>query len=333
MFFRNEKKIDELRGASKRELEVKVEQFLEDTWPRHPHRKVFLPQLEKLPINPITSSNAPNFAALLSKLETFGVNAADIGTLKRNVIPLLEAKSTPSEQELRSMVQTWTTISHRFLSSLKPEQTFPLVDLWRIGLLNAQVAALLALQLNASEPNAVTATLSLASATLKASGTTTPKPFLLTVLRLVTNLLASLPIANLLLLSYTDNLIGIIVDSLLHADSVVRSAAAGAAYNLSAVRHRDAKQRGGQPEDGEERDWEVELASALVEGIGREADEDVAHRLLASLGLTLYLAPGYEASLRPLLEVLDAKGTIEGKMKGWKKQEVRKLALELVKVC
>lgn len=333
MFFRNEKKVDELRGASKKELEVKVESFLEDTWPRHPHRKVYLAQLEKLPINPITSANAPNFTALSGKLETFGVTDTELDTIKSKVVPLLEAKSTIGDQELRSIVGVWTTTSNQLVSTLKPEQTFPLVDLWRIGLLNPRLAAVLALQLNASEVNAVTPILSLASTTLKSQGAATPKPFLLTVLRLVTNLLASLPIANLLLFSFTDTLIGIIVDSLLHPDNVVRSAAAGAAYNLSAVRHRDAKERGSQPEDGEEKEWEVELVSALVEGVGREADEDVAHRLLAALGLAIFLAPGFEESLKPLLEVLDAKGTLEGKMKTWKKPEVKKLALELMKVC
>lgn len=47
----------------------------------------------------------------------------------------------------------------------------------------------------------------------------------------------------------------------------------------------------------------------------------------------MFLAPGYESSLRPLLEVLDAKGTIEEKIKVFKKKEVKKLGEELVKVC
>jgi len=55
--------------------------------------------------------------------------------------------------------------------------------------------------------------------------------------------------------------------------------------------------------------------------------------LLASLGLSLFLAPGYEGSLRPLLEVLGAKGTIEAKIKAFKKKEVKKLGEELVKIC
>ena len=58
-----------------------------------------------------------------------------------------------------------------------------------------------------------------------------------------------------------------------------------------------------------------------------------AHRLLASLGLALLLAPGYETSLRPLLEVLGAKETIGEKIKVFKKKEVKKLGEELVTVC
>jgi hypothetical protein len=49
--------------------------------------------------------------------------------------------------------------------------------------------------------------------------------------------------------------------------------------------------------------------------------------------LSLFLAPGYEGSLRPLLEVLGAKGTIEAKIKAFKKKEVKKLGEELVKIC
>lgn len=274
MFFKNGKKADELRGASKKELEVKVESFLEEVWPRHPHRKVYLRQLEGLPISPITSANAPNYGALVGKIESFGVGGSDLQTIRGKVVPLLEAKSV-SDDELRTTYNAWAEVSTRLLSILQPEQTFPLIDLWRVGILNPRLAAMSALQLNTNSPNPVTPILALAQTVLQERGPSTPKPFLLTTLRLLTNLLASLPIANLLLLHSTEALIGIIVESLLHADSSVRSAAAGIAYNLAAVRHRDAKERGTGAEDGEEKDWEVELISALVEGIGREEDEDV----------------------------------------------------------
>ena len=286
MFFRDGKKVDELRGASKRDLEVKIEAFLEAVWPRHPHRKVYLPQLEGLPISPITSANVPNFGALAGKLETFGVGGADLETVRSRIVPLLDGKSghsVQSDADVKAIYAAWSDVSGRLVADLKPEETFPIIDLWRVGLLDTRIAAAIALQLNGSAVNPITPILALATKVLQQKGASTPKPFLLTTLRLLTNLLASLPIANLLLSHSTDVVIGIVVDSLLHADSGVRSAAAGVAYNLAGVRHRDAKDTGRAAEDGEEKDWEVELVSALVEGIGREADEDVGELWSGSL--------------------------------------------------
>jgi hypothetical protein len=60
----------------------------------------------------------------------------------------------------------------------------------------------------------------------------------------------------------------------------------------------------------------------------------IAHRLLASLALSVYLSPAWDSSLQGLLEVLRAKDTLEGKAKTYKKKEVRKLAEEIAgKVC
>jgi hypothetical protein len=55
----------------------------------------------------------------------------------------------------------------------------------------------------------------------------------------------------------------------------VRSAAAGVAVNLAGWRHRVSKEQGKGADEGSEHDWEVELVSAVIEAIGREADEDV----------------------------------------------------------
>jgi hypothetical protein len=60
----------------------------------------------------------------------------------------------------------------------------------------------------------------------------------------------------------------------------------------------------------------------------------IAHRLLATLGLSVYLSPSWESSLQSLLEVLSAKDTLESKAKTYKKKDVRKLAEEIAgKVC
>lgn len=56
----------------------------------------------------------------------------------------------------------------------------------------------------------------------------------------------------------------------------------------------------------------------------------VAYRLLVSLDFMVYLSPSLQDQIKPLLDVLDTKSTVEKKAKGWKKPEVKKLAEELV---
>ncbi len=326
LFFRDGKKVDELKGASKKELAMKVQTFLDGCFPRHPHRKLYLPAIEAIPRNPITSATVPAYPALLSKLESFGAGGKVV-VLRDRVVPFLEGEAC----DLPSLVTDWTAASNELVSTLKPESTFPLIDLWRVALLNPQFVSLLALALSpAFTPEPISPILGLASSTTSPS-----KPFLLTVLRLLTNILAPLPLANLLLSAspLQPEILSITVDSLLHPDTSVRSAAAGVALNIASWRHRLAKEQRKDPEDLEDKEWDVEIVSALVEAVGREADDDVAHRLLAALALMLYLSPSYASSVKPLLEVLGAKGTIEGKSRGYKKKEVKKLAEEIGKLC
>ncbi|WVR03495.1 hypothetical protein IAU60_000486 [Kwoniella sp. DSM 27419] len=341
MFFRDGKKVDEMKGAAKRELENKVEAFMEDCFPSHPHRRVYLPAVESLPSNPITAAGVPAYPALLAKLEGFMSGKgreADLNVLKDEVVPFLQDKQSLSDPQLGALADRWTASTHNLLESLKAEETFPVIDLWRVGLLKPRFASVLALRLSPSAaapatPDAVTTILALASNTLATTGTATPKPFLLTVLRLSTNLLAVDNLANLTLApgghsEISEKLLSILVESLLHADTAVRSAAAGVAVNAGAWRQRTRGDLTGEVE------WEVELVSALVEGLDRETDEDVAHRLLAALGLIVYLSPKYEEDVKPLLEVLGAKAIIQGKAKGWKKKDVKKLGEEIAsKLC
>lgn len=290
-FFHHGKKVDEMRGAAKRELENRVETFLEGCFPRHPHRKLYLPGVESIPLSPITSSTIPAYPALLSKLEGFAPESdrTKVGLVRSEVIPLLEGKAQIPDQQLGDLMTRWTAVTSDLLSTLKPEQTFPVIDLWRVALLNTRISDVLAMRLSPSAPTStsvdpISPILNLAASTLATSSTSTPKPFLLTVLRLLTNLTAPLHLANLILASpppspVLANLqaktIAVVVESLLHPDGGVRSAAAGVAVNLAGWRHRNAKDTKQAPEDEDEKEWEVEVVSALLEGIGREADEDV----------------------------------------------------------
>lgn len=288
ILFKDGKKADEMKGADKRGLENKIETFLEECFPRHPHRKLYLPAIEAVSTNPIQSSNSPNFTALLGKLEGFsGTTSDDIALLRTKVVPLLEGKAAKSDAETKDTYLAWTAATGRMLGELKAEETFPVIDLWRVALLNPKIVTLLTINLTPSTNSAeqpISSILDLAARTLKSSGTSTPKPFLLTVLRLLTNLLASLPLANLflatpspsaLLHTLQENIVTVTVDSLLHPDQAVRTAAAGVAINLAGYRHRVSKEQHIQAEDGDEHEWEIELASALIESIGKEVDEDV----------------------------------------------------------
>ncbi|WWC85963.1 uncharacterized protein L201_000833 [Kwoniella dendrophila CBS 6074] len=344
IFFKNGKKFEEMKGASKKELENRVEGFLEDCFPTHIHKKLFLPAVESLPYNPITASNVPNYTALIGKLEGF-LNGKgkedDIKFIKQTIIPLLEDKQNPPDVELKATTENWIRITNDLLEILKAEETFPLIDLWRIGILKPKIASLLALRLRPSSSSTtisdpISTILSLTSKTLSVSGINTPKPFSLTVLRLITNLLASNELDNLILSVETghlvdiqEKLINILVESLLHQDQSVRSSAAGIAVNSGAWRQRNRKD-----EHTQNVNWETELVSALIESIARESDEDVSHRLLAALAMIIYLSPIYESDTKPLLEVLGAKDTLYSKSKSWKKKEIKKLGEEIAgKLC
>lgn len=363
IFFKDGVKSDEMAGADKRGLEARVEAFLEDVFPRHPHEKTYLAATSRLSTQPITQTAVPGYPALLKKLESFpGATKAHVDVLRADVVPFLEGKAV-SDAALPGLVDKWTAATTGLLGSLKPAETFPLIDLWRVGLTNPRLVSALVLRLG---PNAgaepLTAILSLTSAQLASMGAATPRPLLLTTLRLCTNALAPLPLANLVLSSaLQEPLLSVLVESLLHAEVSVRKAAADVAVNAAAWRHRLAKESGQAAQEGPEPEWEVELLSALLESIGREADPDVGespecyglcrtvtqrlavrrrceltpgHRLLVASALLIYLSPGYEGNVAPLLEVLGARATLQDAGKRWGKADARKLADEVsTKLC
>ncbi|BEI80111.1 hypothetical protein CcaverHIS002_0106400 [Cutaneotrichosporon cavernicola] len=286
IFFKDGVKVDEMAGADKRGLETRIESFLEDVFPRHPHEKIYLAATSKLSTQPITQTVAPGYPALLKKLESFpNATKAHVDVLRADVVPFLEGKA----------------VSDAALPGAEP-----LVPI-----------------------------LSLTSSQLASQGAATPRPLLLTTLRLSTNALAPLPLANLVLTgTLQEPLVSVLVESLLHAEVSVRKAAADVAVNAAAWRHRVAKESGQAAQEGPEPEWAVELLSALLESIGREADPDVGHRLLVASALLIYLSPAYEDTVAPLLEVLGARTTLLNAGKRWAKADVRRLADEVAtKLC
>ncbi|KAF8827487.1 hypothetical protein HHX47_DHR4000368 [Lentinula edodes] len=175
-----------------------------------------------------------------------------------------------------------------------------------------------------------------------------PRAYLLTLLRLLSNTFSSPVLAPQLLLGQVKfSMTALLVSTLLHEDAGVRTAAASLVFNAAAFLQKgrvDAVKNGGGSgkSDIEDEDWEVELVSAVVEAIDREkVNEDVVHRLTACLGCLLRLSPFYQSQMTSLLEVLQAKSILKGKLakggcgeNGISKKEVKKLLEEIAdKLC
>jgi len=165
------------------------------------------------------------------------------------------------------------------------------------------------------------------------------------VLRLLSNAFGTPSLARKLLLPDTTrrSITTVLIPSLLHTDTAVRTAAASLVFNVASTvqKWRVEKVRGNAVPDtaAEDEDWEVEMVSAVVEALDREvASEEVVHRLTASLAFLLRLSPFYESQMSPLLDVLQARTILQRKLEkggcgetGVGKKEVRKLVEEVAK--
>jgi hypothetical protein len=147
--------------------------------------------------------------------------------------------------------------------------------MWRLGLLDPAVATWAAGNaLNPQDP----ITLFLGKATT--SFNTAPRPYILTLLRLLSNAFSHPALSNRLLASSgRSSVTSILVPSLLHSDATVRTAAASLAFNAAAVLQKsriDKVKSGGGNQfiDHEDEDWEVEMVSASIEAVDREKENE-----------------------------------------------------------
>ncbi|WVQ80342.1 hypothetical protein IAT38_002447 [Cryptococcus sp. DSM 104549] len=341
MFFKDGKKAGEMKGADKRGLESRVETFLEECYPTHPHRKMFLPAVERLSRTMITATSTPNYGALVGKVEGLVAGKGketEIKVLKDEVVPVLQGTKTfASIPEQRQFLERFIQASDSIISVLQPTDCFPIIDLWRVALLQPSLPSLLALRIStntpASPPSPLTTIFTLSSSAFSSASGSVPKPFILTLCYFIFNLLSSSDLANLVLTHdahspLREKLVQAVTEGLLHPDVKVRQCAAGAAFNVGVWRQVSR----GNGEETPQVDWEVEMVSGLVEAIERETDEETLHRLLAALGHIIYLSPGYEEDVKPMLQVLEAKSKIQKKK--YAKEPVKKLANEIAeKLC
>jgi desumoylating isopeptidase 1 len=250
--------------------------------------------------NPILFGQFPPLATVLSKFtETVkGASAPEsfnkeqlIITLSKSVLPYLTGLETFRSGKAKSitpaasptMLSTWAQATQALATGLPTAQLFPLVDMWRLAMLDPAVTMWTSTILT-SPFNPLYTVLTHVSDALSTSGAqTVARNTILVSLRLLANALGA-PTLSIALCATHDartRLLEVLVPSLLHDDDSVRTAAASVAFNVSAClqRRRVDRVKAGRNDavkDNLDGDWEIELLSAVMEAIQRETkNEDV----------------------------------------------------------
>ncbi|KAI0345887.1 DUF862-domain-containing protein [Trametopsis cervina] len=346
LFFKDGTKTNELKGANAAELESQVKFLIWETYPPHPHTQKSLPALDGVSTSPILFTQVPALDTVVAKLLSFvdksslAPNVSQVAKqrLTSEVVPFLKTrfptpappkalkKPAASEQLLRNWVET----TRQLCGALPPAELFPLVDMWRLAVLDETVASFCVANAgNTSDPVQVLLVQGLANI----SHATPARNYTLTLLRLLSNVFASPTLGSAVVRRKA--LTTILVNNLLHEDAAVRTAAASLGFNIAAFvqgeRLEQVKQNYGpfakSEEDG---DWEVEIVSAVLEALGNEKQsEEIVHRLVACLAFLLRFSPVHETQVKPLLDVLQAKDTVKSKLdsKGFSPEGVKGPAL------
>ncbi|GAA5941745.1 uncharacterized protein JCM15063_002659 [Sporobolomyces koalae] len=325
-FFVGTNKVGECRGADRKELETRIGMLALEVFPPHPHEKLNLPKLAKLSksLAPITYTSFPPLTALASKLasSTTSLPPNTSSILSKVVTEYLSSlpippAAAPTTALPSTLLEPWLDATATALSTLStPGSKFPVVDLLRLAL--ARDAARLS-----TSPEFLKFLPSLISTLVEDLDVPEPDhPYLLTAIKLVSNLLISpILVARVLSKDCLPNVTKLLIRALLdEKDDKTRTHGAGLAWSIVTrifARRIGNLERGneetGELVDGVSEEWETELAGAVLEALGREEKSlEVVHRLAATLGLLVYRSPFHEES-KSLLEVLEAKQVLAAK--------------------
>lgn len=257
----------------------------------HPHTKLSIASLDKVSTNPILFTQVPNLEAVSSKLLSFVDASSSIPhaasvkqVLGQEFVTYLKGRFAPNAKAKQpsptpQLLTKWTEASKTLLSVLAPAQLFPLTDMWRLALLDEGINSWCAVSAGTSSDPVQAILVKALTALSSQEAPATTRPYILTTLRLLSNAFSSDQLARVLLSAKRTAVTALLVSSLLHADASVRTAAASLAFNvasflqngrLEAVRARYGP-FAGSDDEGE---WEVELVSAILEGIANETQSE-----------------------------------------------------------
>lgn len=320
---------------SKSELETQVQLLTYQAFPRnyipfhltncfaqcfiaHPHTKTKFFGIQGLSLDSILFKQPPAWDTASEKLMSFidavpnehptsQAMSESKHSLLKVVIPFLRTRFPKAVPGLtpKTLVPPpdvpyrLNQITSTFLRHLPTNDLFPLIDIWRMAVLDKAFDIALVSQLtpsgeilNASNTTAIPIIEILSKVNGGSGIDASSRNTLLTTLRLLSNafsyqegtgryLLSSGPSVGL---SPRSLLTTTLVSTLLHSDQAVRTAAASLAFNIASciqktrrnANNTSRESNGTDPMFEEDSDWEIEIISAIVEVIKLEdANEDI----------------------------------------------------------
>lgn len=298
-------KENEWSGANESQLRGNVNLLIRMAHPAHPHTLLRLPTLRRPHRTPVTYSKIPPIDKLISKMGPSGQDPA-VGALKAFVTS--RQQSGAVDARLPALPDLSAFIIKCFGSS-PPEDLFPVVDLFRVALVDPRLSGYFA------EDSAHTVLTILTKVT--DLGSSCPYQLRIVTLHMACNLFSSTLFPPKLLSeqSLSVPLLQLVTSSLLDIDHpAVRVAAASLAFNIAAINNQ---RRVSEQDDLLPQDGQVELVASLLEAMGREMEsKDGLRGLLLAVGLLKYMAPeGGEVD--DLCEAVGAKDIVAGAKGGF----------------
>ena len=295
-FLRGEKE-NEWSGASESQLRGNVGLLIQMAHPEHPHLQLRVPTFARPHTKPVTYPKVPPLDKLKAKLGLAGEEPSIKALTAFNKV---RAESGAVDAPLPSLPDISSFIV-RAMSSLPVDTLFPLVDLFRLAVIDPRVSGYLI-----RDSSSILAIFSKTSEL----GEKCPYQLRIVTLHLACNLFTSHLFIPALLKDETLStlLLQLATTSLLDEEHhQVRVVAAQVAFNAAAFNHtlRLDHQPEVIPEAGQ-----VELMASLLEAMRKEeSSTDAMRGLYLAIGLLKYLAP-VGGELTDLCEAVGAKDLV-----------------------
>ena len=266
-------------------------------------------------MNPILFQQVPPLDTVSSKLVASigaAASSSDVQAAKKTlttvVLPYLKSRfpdkaaagKKPAVPTTPQILTSFSATTKILATALPPTQLFPLVDMWRLVVVDDTAAANWLAIPTSPNPNVLQLLLDKALGVLDTSDPaqkSAGRNYILTVLRLLANGFAHAALARALLsrappAGKRAQVTRVVVATLLYEDATVRTAAASLTFNVAATlqKSRVDRLRGGAALVGVEEDeeWEAELVSAVLEALSKEVQSEEVGMCASVLGTCMW---------------------------------------------